>query len=748
MCNPTRVAAESEMKYAARYAILLLLSCAAGTAVAKAPRMTPGEFDLCPVNPVLAPVPATPGGASGTVYFRADSGWATRSGTAHFQGHAVATRGRRRVWANLIDYSRHTQILDADGHLRYASPTLGLRGTHGRYDFRTDRGIFWDDIYTVPASHGRGKARRIATQGSRRTFLEGLTYTTCPPQNPAWQLHASHVVLNHDTEIGYATNAWITFKHVPFLWMPYLSFPLTNARKSGFLAPSIARSSSSGLDLEVPYYWNIAPNLDTTTTLRYLSERGVMGIDTTRWLLPGTRGQFHIEYLPHDRVDNRTRGLAELRNASQVNSHWRVDTSLEYVSDANYFDDFGTSLRQVAQTFATRSITATYQAASGAAFVGLEDDVPVNPSIAPQARPYRKLPEVGLDFAWPDYRTHLTPGLSASAIRFQAPQRQDGIRTDIRPYLQANYGSASWYVTPRLSVDAARYNLDAFGGTAKRTIDRTAPIFSLDTGLDFERLWGKGGWLTQTLEPRAYYLYVPYRNQSDIPIFDTYQPPLDMLQLFSDNRFTGLDRLGDANQISLGLTSRFINNASGQQLFTAGIGQAFYFRNRDVTLPGALPQTQARSDYVGQVTAHISSTLSTQVVGDYNPYTHSFDQGYVTFQYRPGPFQVLNLGYLYRRGALDQSNVSFAWPVTRRWSIVGRWNYSIREHQTIENMLGLQYDSCCWRFRIVERRFVTANGQGNSALYLELQLRGLGSVGNRMSDFLHNDIYGYGKNND
>ncbi len=718
-------------------------------AMAQAPMAKEDLFKLCPANPAFVPPPpSTAAQPSKTTHFSADRAHASGKNKIRLSGNATADRGSRRIWADVINYSRNTQLLHASGHLRYSSPTLGLTADHMQYDFTNDHGTFWDDKYFLPAKHGRGSADAISTEASDKTHLNHLTYTTCPPGDASWELHASHVTLNHDTEVGYATNTWLSFKGVPFLWTPYLSFPLTDARKSGLLAPSIARSSTSGLDLEVPYYFNIAPNFDITLTPRFLSQRGIMMMDTTRWLLPGTKGQFHFEYLPHDRKANRTRGLANLDDTTQLDSHWRINTNLEYVSDVNYFDDLGNSLRQVAQTFQTREVTATYQVPSGSAFIRVQDEVPLDPSITPAQRPYRKLPELGFSFAWPLYPSPYTPGFAGDVTHFEAPQRQNALRADIRPYLRADYGNAGWNITPTLALDAARYNLDAFGGAPSSSINRTAPIFSLDTSLDFERYWGKNDWLTQTLEPRAYYLYVPYRDQSNIPVFDTYLPPLDMQRLFSDNRFSGPDRLGDANQISLGLTSRFLNDNSGQQLFTLGFGQAFYFRNRDVTLPGGSPQTQARSDYVGELTTNLAHHLSTRIVGDYNPYTHDFDQGYVSLQYQPGPFQVLNVGYLYRRGELNQSDFSFAWPVARHWSIVGRWNYSVQDHQTLENMLGLQYDSCCWRFRIVQRRFVTLNGQGNTALSLELQLKGLGSLGNRLSDFLHDDIQGYGQNPD
>ncbi len=615
-------------------AFTLLLGSAG--AMAQAPSVRPGEFARCPVNPMLAPVPATATGtAPRSLTVDADYASASRNGISRYQGHVVATRGNQRLWADLVEYEQQTHILNGSGHLRYASPKMSLAADHASYDFLTDRGIFYDNRYELPARHGRGKASRIETHASDKTKLYAITYTTCAPPDPAWLLHAKRVVLDNDRETGYAYNAWLSFEGVPFLWTPYLSFPLTDKRKSGFLAPSLSQNSSGGLDLETPYYFNLAPNMDMTFTPRLITRRGLMFMDTYRWLLPGTRGQLHLEYLPHDRRADRSRGLFQFDDGSQITNHWRVDSTIEYISDSNYLDDFGASLRQVAQTYQTRQVTATYQVAAGSAFVRVEDEAPLDPSITPQERPYRKLPEIGFDFSWPDYRNGLTPSLAEDFTRFEAPGRQGGLRNDLRPDLQWQLGGASWYLTPALAYDQANYRLNAFAGAPDESINRSTPIASLDSGLRFERTLGKGGWLTQTLEPRLFYLYVPYRDQSAIPIFDTYQPPLDMERLFSDNRFVGPDRLGDANQFSLGITTRFLNNENGEQLLTLGLGQSFYLQDRKVTLPGAPIETSARSDYVGELTANLGHHLFTRVVGDYNPYTHDFDQGYLSFQYRP-----------------------------------------------------------------------------------------------------------------
>ncbi len=727
--------------------LCLCLSLLAGaSAMAQAPPVRSGEFALCPPNPMLAPPPAS---VTGTAPFptlvNADRVRARHGGVTQLSGNVVATRGHERFWADLLDYDRVANIMTGHGNLRYASPRMSVEAEKGRYEFATDHGTFYDDRYQLPARHGRGKAERIDTHASDKTDLFGLTYTTCPPKHVAWRLHAKKVVLNHDTEIGYAHDAWISFMGVPFLWTPYLSFPLSDRRKSGFLAPTLSQNSTGGLDIAVPYYFNIAPNMDLIFTPRIVSRRGVMAMGTYRWLLPGTLGKFHFEYMPHDREADRERSLFQLDDTSQFSSHWRLESDLEYISDSNYLDDFGTSLRRVAQTYQTRRVKAIYQVPSGEAFIQVVDQAPLDSAITPTERPFRKLPEIGLAFSWPDYRNGLVPSVGDDFTRFEAPERRGALRNDLRPSLAWNLDHGSWFLTPRLAYDQANYRLDAFGGAPGQNIDRSTPIFSLDSGLRFERRIGKDGWLTQTLEPRAYYLYVPYRDQSNIPIFDTYLPPLNMGKLFAENRFTGPDRLGDANQISLGLTTRFLDNRTGEQLFTLGIGQAFYFRDRNVTLPGEAPQTSARSDYVGEFTASLGHHITTRLVADFNPYSHDFDQGYLEFQYHPGLYTVLNLGYLYRRGELNQTNVSFSLPIGSHWSVLGRWNYSILDHQTIETMAGLQYETCCWLVRLAVRRFVTLDGQGNSAIFLELGLKGLGGLGKRLGDFFHDDINGYGE---
>lgn len=729
-----------------RLLALVLLVCGAG-AMAQAPPVRPGEFALCPPNPVLAPVPSTAAGtAPRPVVMQADRARARRAGKIFLSGDVVVTRGAERFWADILKFDRSSHVLTGHGHLRYASPNLTLQSDKARYDFKTDHGTFYDNTYQLPGRHGRGKAGRIETRASDKTDLANLGYTTCPAGNTDWILHADKVVLNHDTEIGYARNAWVSFMGVPFLWTPYLSFPLTDRRKSGFLAPSLSLNSSGGLDVEVPYYFNIAPNLDMTLTPRVVTQRGFMLMDTFHWLLPGTEGQVHAEYMPHDRKADRERSLFQLSDTSQLAPHWRLETQLEYISDPYYMGDFGASLRRVAQTYQTRRIKTIWQVASGSAFMQFVDQAPLDPALMPAMRPYRKLPEIGFSFAWPDYKTGLTPSLYGDFTRFEAPQRRGALRSVVQPAVSWNFAGPSWHLTPRVTLNQANYHLNAFNTRRSQNINRTTPITSLDAGLRFERRLGEEGWLTQTLEPRANYLYVPYRNQADIPIFDTYLPPLDMERLFAANRFVGPDRLGDANRISLGLTSRFLDNRTGEQLFTLGLGQSFHFDDRRVTLPGEAPRTHSVSDLVGQFTANLGHHIHARVVADYNPYANDFDQGYVGFQYHPSTYTVVNLGYLYREGALNQTDVSFSLPVGSHWSVVGRWNYSVRDDQTLETMAGIQYDTCCWRLRLVTRRFVTLDGQGNSAIFLELGLKGLGSVGNKVSNFLHDDIYGYGEN--
>lgn len=726
-----------------------LLTAAIGVLVASGAYAAGGTtYNLCPPNPSLVPAETTPAtGNPRTIRVWADHLEGKKNGITTLKGHVKITQGAKRFWANIIHFDQATQVMRGKGNLRYASPQFDLEARYGRYRFLPDHGTFFFTRYQIPNKHGHGRAKRVDTFTSAHQDLQSVTYSTCPiGQSPAWLLHAHRIHLNQKTQMGVAHNAWLDFKGVPLLWTPYISFPLGNQRKSGFLAPSFSYNGTNGLDLETPYYFNIAPNLDDTFTPRFISRRGFMGINTFRYLFPGTRGKLHIEYLPHDRLANRTRGLASFHDQTQLWTNWEMNTSLEYVSDPYYFDDLGSSLKQVTQTYQDRTVTFAYHIPQGSFVTLFQELAPLDPALTGSARPYRRLPEIALNLSWPMAQSNLTWSLSQEVTHFEAPGRQGAIRFNVLPTVSDTFGNGGYFLTPSFSFDETHYNLDPYAGSPSKTINRFAPIFSLDSGLIFERSLDAKGTIQQTLEPRAYYLYVPYRNQSQIPLFDTYQPPFSMSQLFSNNRFTGIDRLGDANQLSLALTSRFINTTTGQEFLTLSAGQIYYFRNRKVTLPGQPIQTQRRSDYVGEIRANFGDDLFASVDADYNPYQHNWDQGYVNFQYHPGTYQVFNVGYLYRQGELNATDISFSWPLYHHWSIIGKWDYSLLQHTTLETMAGLQYNSCCWQFRIVQRRFVTFTGQGNSALYIELHLKGLGSLGNRLEDFLQNDIMGYGKN--
>ncbi|HET7370978.1 MAG TPA: LPS assembly protein LptD, partial [Gammaproteobacteria bacterium] len=274
-------------------------------------------------------------------------------------------------------------------------------------------------------------------------------------------------------------------------------------------------------------------------------------------------------------------------------------------------------------------------------------------------------------------------------------------------------------------------------------LSRAAPILSLDGGLVFERDAGFGG-LIETLEPRLYYLYVPYRDQSGIPLFDTSGATFNYLQLFSDNRFNGVDRLGDANQLSYALTTRFVQPDTGRELFAASIGQIHYFRNRLVTLPGQPPETRPTSDIIGELRLNLDDHWTTTAALQWNPHTHKNDVAAFQFQYHGNANQVVNLGYRFRRDRLEEADVSFAWPVARHWKLVGRWNYSLKDQETRETFAGFQYENCCWAFVFLNRRYLRTSGEIASSLYFELLFKGLGRLGRDIEEFLERGILGYG----
>jgi LPS-assembly protein len=704
------------------------------------------HYYACPALPLPA-LPSHPNDAR--IRVRYDRGIFLRHGISHLYGHIVASQLDRRLWMDRAQFNRRMNILHGSGHVRFAEPDLYLEGPTGSYDFTHRTGAFSQARYFLPLRHGHGRAKRILVRGSRHAVLHGTTYTTCPPGQPDWELHASRVNLHLAKDTGYAYNAWLTFYRVPILYTPFLTFPLSNKRKSGFLPPRFGTNSLNGTDLEIPYYFNLAPNYDLTLSPRWMSKRGVLTGLQLRYLTPTSQGILEGHYLPHDNVTGTERSQLSYNDTTIFNPHTSLAASYNYLSDPEYLIDFGTSLVESAQPYQFRNLTLTYARRHWSLSALGQVIQTVDPTIPLAARPYREIPLLSYLGRWG--RRGWIANVRGGFGRFEAPGQVSGDRLHLLPSLGYRFGNLGASLTPRVALDGLHYWLAQPVATGdSKNPSMADPIYDIDARLRFERRFGHGRWL-QTFEPRLFYLYVPYRNQSAFPVFDTSEAPFDTLQLFSTNRFLGPDRLENANQITAGFTSRLLRARNGDEIASFTLGQIFYFQPRQVTLPGQTAIDNPRSAYAAEARINLGRSWSGYAAGEWDPYGDIVENSDIGLEYHPRTDEVFNLGYTYEYGALDQTNLSFVLPIGSRWSVVGLWDYSIFGHTTLETFAGIQYDTCCWIFRILDRRFVvpsatgslTSGAQTNSAVYFELTLKGLGSLGHTLLSLLRQDIAGY-----
>lgn len=673
---------------------------------------------------------------------------ASRERVFTLSGNAVVRYDRQQLEAGNITYDSNSGVLDASGGIRLAGPNIDVSGDRALIQTGDDTGTLEGIEFTVPGRYSRGRAGALTYVGLDRLTLDRAEYTTCPEGKDDWLLSARKIVLDRASGTGVARNAKVTFKDVPLLFTPYISFPLDNRRKTGLLTPLVGTSDETGLDIRVPWYWNIAPNRDLTLTPRFMSDRGVMLISEFRFLNRTGEGSLNLEYLPADKEFNdQDRSLASIKHRGNPTPRLSTRIDVSDVSDDRYFEDFSSSLVQSSQTSLERTAQATWHGDSWQLGVNLQDFQSIDPSLASFDRSYRQLPQVLINVA-PERRLL---GLQASAraelnyFTHSNNARVTGARIDLVPRISAPVQRPGWYVDPAVAVRHTSYMLDntAIGDPDRPT--RTLPVATLDMGSFFERdgAWGDKPYI-QTLEPRLFYLYVPDENQDELPIFDTDNYDQNYDALFRENRFSGPDRMGDANQLAVALTTRLLSPADGRQLFSASIGSLLYFRDRTVVLPGESVATDSSSGLITEVEVALSRRWSGHGEMHWNPHTSTTERSNYQLQYRAAPRSLLNIGYRFRDGLQEQADLSFAWPLGRSWHGVGRWYYSFDNNETIEALAGLSYERCCWTVQVVGRSYINDDSQRrNNAVFIQLELKGLGKLGTNIDDTLERGILGY-----
>jgi LPS-assembly protein len=754
------------------FTLLPLALAASGLAhAAPAPGREDGpDYGLCRTDATLdgyrADMPREGDRETATTELDAQSLVAVKAGEYTLEGDAEARRADQRLAAQRIDYRSEAQTARAEGDVRYQDRSLFVAAERADADLAADRTTLTGTRYQLlgarpdgTPARGNGaaaEARVEGGEGKQVTHLKDVTFSTCDPGDRDWEIVAREMTLDQDAGEGTARGMRLRFKDVTLLALPWASFPIDDRRRSGFLVPSVGGGDSGGIDLMLPYYLNLAPDYDATLSPRIVGRRGFMAGAEFRWLGPTQRGIVSGSFLPDDRLAERNRFAWNVDHVASFGPNFYSVVDLNKVSDDRYFEDFGDSLASSATSLLPSSAYIHGRGATWNLAFGGDDIEVTDPRVGAASEPYRRLPRLAGEIDQP-LGELLRVGLRGEAVSFDKDSYREplagggsttvtpvtGERYDLMPWIALPLERAWGYVRPEIAWRSTRYTLDDAVGDDSPS--RSLPVASLDAGLFFDRptrLFGTS--LRQTLEPRIYLLHVPYRDQDDLPLFDTQQLTFSFAQLFRSNRFTGADRQMDADQATLALTTRLIDDAAGNEWLRLSLGQVRYFGDQRVQLPGVPSTDDDGSDYAAELDFGPSERWRFVFSQLYDPNRERTDLSAVRVQHRFGERGVVNLGYRFRRDLLEQVDASTAFPIDERLRLVARWNYSLRDERTLEGVAGIEYGDCCWALRVLGRHYVrNVQGDTANALFVELELKGLGSLGRRSEDFLRRAILGY-----
>ena len=678
-----------------------------------------------------------------TIDIESNAGDMERDGDASLRGNVRIRMGQRLITADEAEVDATERSVSMRGKVEYLDPTLHVRGEGGSFAGEATAEFHGAEFELLDRSV-RGTAGDVQMRQQGLLELKDVSYTACPPGNEDWMLSADEISLNQQTRIGTGRGVRLEFKGVPLVYTPWISFPVGDQRKTGVLFPVIGNSDSSGTMVAVPYYWNLAPNRDATLMTRYYSSRGLRLDPEFRYLSDSSRGILYAEYLHDDTQADDSRSFVELRHATRFKPRTRLHIDAANVSDSNYFEDFGSGFEGTSVTFLNRSAELRHDTRHWSLIGRAQDYQVIDEQLPELDEPYTIAPQVGAYGRWRDLPGGFSAGLRAEAGNFLRNTGPEGLRVDVEPALGWRIDGPGSFLAADAALRYTSYTLDDVATGFDDAPSRTAPILSLDTGLVFDRTVGSHGQRLHTLEPRLLYLYVPFREQDDLPVFDTALPDLNLVELFRTNRYVGTDRLSDANQLAVGLTSRLLDSAGGRQYVSATIGQAYYFDDPRVRLPDEPESARDASDVVGELEMSAFQDWSARLGIRWDPENTQTVKSEVGLQYRPASDHVVNAGYRLQRDSIEQLEASVAWPISDSWRGFGRVVYSMRDNQTLDQFVGLEYSSCCWALRLVTRRFVSnRTGDTDTSFGLQLELRGLSSVGVDNEAFLRSTIRGY-----
>ncbi len=751
------------------------------------------EIDaICCGRYVEPPFPEV-NGAPGTVILLSDDMTVTGEGLVTLDGNLQVLQQDAVITASRGTYDRNNATIDLEDDIRIRQPGLLLTGTIAHINRQAATSELHEASYLLHEIAARGNASVIVyTDADDVVTIDNGVFTRCEPGDNSWLVVGDTIRLDRQSGRGTARNVTLRVRDVPVLYLPWVSFPINDARMTGLLAPVIGSTRDGGLDLAVPYYLNLAPHYDATLTPRIQSERGVqLGVEL-RHRGRATQQVLDMQYLPNDDLYDPALRNVPASDSPPVPDRWLLNydfygmlwrgwsASADYaaVSDNDYFQDFGNNgLSSSAQSFLYRDARVNYRGKVWTLTAATEDFRIIDPAITPLSTPYRTMPRINLDAAW-YHGSSFEYGIDSEYVAFDRNLNRNrytpaqlaagalvtGSRLALTPQISLPWSSASAFLTPTLKYKYASWNLDDQALNTDASPSRGIVSGNLDGGLLFERALtlNEQDW-QQTLEPRLFYLFSEYEDQSDIPVFDSSALTFAFNQLFRDDRFSGKDRVGDTNQLTLAMTSRLYDQR-GREQARASLGQIRYFRDRRVTLFNLPGQGELRfgSALAGEFSYRLGANWRADAYLQWDTRDHDLQVGSFRFQYQSEVDRILNFGYRYRddpaipaspwlERTINQTDISGTWPLNQAWAVVGRWNYDHANMRNLETIAGVEYENCCWTVRVLARRWIDNDAlyfggieENNTGLFVQFELKGLGSLlGGNVTGILNNGINGY-----
>ena len=676
-------------------------------------------------------------------------------------GGAEVSQGRQTIVGDELRYYRVREQLQAEGNVEVitengdyiASDSVDVHmpsqvGTLLNSEFKMAESLTSEDGIDTAAIAARGKAAVVNLEGEGVMRLEKTQYTTCPEGNRSVMIGARELLLDQNAGVGTARGAIVRFKGVPLLYAPYLTFPINDQRKTGFLTPGFGTDEESGTVFEIPWYWNIAKNQDATITPRVYSDRGVQVAAEYRLQTLNSSTYIYGEFLPDDELFGDDRHLLSITHSQQLSNSLSLGVNYNDVSDIDYFTDLSNQARFFSATFVPRDVQLNYAHRYFNVTARASEFQIIDDRVASNFAPFERLPSLSFYTTLPQGPFNLNYGLSGSFVNFEneSDTRTTGTRTALNPFVELPFENIWGYVKPKVSLHARTYSLDTVLEDAEDNPSFAVPIFSVDSGIAFERnaKWF-GDSVLHTLEPRLFYVYAPEEDQSDVPVFDTSQVTLNNFSnIFRTNRFFGEDRVGDTNQVTIGVTSRVLDGETGDERLKFSLGQLVRLDDLQLNFTGS---QQPIEEGLGDLLTELRTQSGNWSTYTYLQYSHDLDDivtARLSLGYTPKDDSRKNVsvGYYFARGFtsdVDQLTTSVNWPVSDRWQFFANNRYDLENSESLESTIGLEYNGCCWKARItgtdrINNRFGTLRANDDedekrAAVFFELELTSLGSIG-------------------